>query len=235
MRWLLMAVLAACAGCAPTTLAPMVIRLAPDELDHSSTLVGLRTGPRLTTPIAASRPGGSVSSSFAGDHNIFNVPQWGLAYDLVLNVPITRATALHLGAQGEFLYPLPLPSYGVYAGASHYIGLGRASIAPALIAHASTDFGIGSIGGPGSQVGGELTVALGWRPEERLTLGLCPFVSYNLVWSGSTFTYAIYTGGALVVRVGSGTDVYELSGGFGRVFMQGASWNAPILGVRSGH
>ncbi len=125
MRWLLMAALvAAGAGCAPTTLSPMVMRLTPNDLPRGEGhgTLGLRTGPRLATPLYAERLNGATTT-FPGDRNIFAPPQWGLAYDVGTAIPFENELALHVGVQGEFLYPLPLPAYGLYGGVSRYIAL----------------------------------------------------------------------------------------------------------------
>ncbi|HLL81310.1 MAG TPA: hypothetical protein VK420_01610, partial [Longimicrobium sp.] len=69
MRWLLVAaLLLGGAGCAPTSMSPMVMRMMPgDALRGPQGSIGIRTGPRLATPLAAaSSPGPSVP--FPGDN-----------------------------------------------------------------------------------------------------------------------------------------------------------------------
>jgi hypothetical protein len=235
MRWLLVAALvAAASGCAPTSMSPMVIRMMPGEPTRPTNMVGVRSGPRLSTPMSASRTGSSTL--FPGDSNIFAPPQWGLAYDVNGTFPFEAGFAAHLGLQGEFIYPLPLPAYGLYAGVSRYMPFGKASIGPALTGRFATDFGIPTNGGPGTQLGGDLSVTLAFHPEEKVSIGIVPFVSYDHVWTPDAGTHTIYTGAALVVRLVLSGQSYELSGGFGRVFLPGTdtSWNAPIMGVRVG-
>jgi len=222
-------------GCAPTTLSPMIMRLTPTDATAGETTFGLRTGPRLSVPVAPSTSGGIVTAPFAGDSNIFSVPQWGMAYDLAYHAPIDAATTAHLGVQGEFYYPIVLPAVGAYVGVSRYFTVGQASIAPAAVGRFTTDFGLPSGGGPSSQAGGELSLALAWHPEDRVTVGLVPFGAYQHVWVNGSDTYGIYTGGVVAVRIryASGLDAFEISGGYGRVFMpNGIAWSTPILGVR---
>jgi hypothetical protein len=209
----------------------MVVRLAPGNPAELGGQLGLHTGPRLSVPVV-SRSGGPGSSSFAGDTNLFAMPQWGLAYDLGLTQPLTPATSLHLGVQGEFGYPIPLPAYGLYTGVSHYVSIGRVSLAPAATARFATDFGIPSFGGPGTLLGGDLSLTLGWHPEDRFAVGLVPFVSHQHLWTGPSQSYALYVGAALVARLKLSGGCFEVSGGFGRVFMPSIpAWTTPILGI----
>src|SRR5687767_9983292 len=116
------------AGCAPSTLAPTIIRVSPGDPTKTSGMIGVRTGPRISVPLAATN---SFSGArFHGDSNSFSPPQLSVAYDLGLVKPINASTALHAGAQGEFYYPFPLPGYGVYGGVSHVFRVGNLIITP---------------------------------------------------------------------------------------------------------
>jgi len=234
-RWLLLGgiLLGVGTGCAPTTLAPMILRLDPGDLTQGETTIGVRSGPRMSVPVATTASGGT--SSFDGDKNVFSIPQWGLAYDLAHHAPIANGFTGHLGLQGEFYLTAPLPALGVYAGLSRYFALGKVSLAPTVVGRFTTDFGLPSIGGPSTQAGGEVSVALGVHPEDRITLGLVPFFSYQRLWINGGNTFALYTGAVAVARLRY--DIFgaalEISCGYGRVFMpNNLSWNTPILGVR---
>lgn len=220
------------AGCAPSTLAPTIIRVTPGDPTKTSGMIGVRTGPRVSVPLATT---GSFSGGFAGDSNSFSVPQLSVAYDLGLTKPVTRWTALHVGAQGEFYYPFPLPGYGVYGGISHLIQVGSLVVTPAVAVRGATDFGLSSIGGPGTFAGGEASMSIAWRPEEKVAIGIVPFVNVQHLWTAGTETNAVYAGAVLVGHIETSVDTYELMGGFGRVFMPNvSSWNAPIIGLRAG-
>jgi hypothetical protein len=219
-------------GCAPTTLAPMMVRMSPGDPSRFSGSVGLHTGPRLSVPLSVN-DGGPVA--FPGDANSFSVPQWSLAYDFTLARAITPATSIHFGAQGEFFYPFPLPAYGLHGGLSHLWRLGSFCIGPALTARGATDLGLPTLGGPGTLLGAELSATLAWRPEERVGIGLVPFLSVQRVWVRSVRRDALYVGAALVGHLETDVDTYELTGGFGRVYMSDVgSWNSPIIGARFG-
>ncbi len=224
---LALAALAWLGGCAPTTISPMIIRMSPGAPGESSGALGLRAGPRLATAISP-----RFSSRFEGDGDRFGFPQWSFAYDLSLTRPLYERTSLHFGVQGEFYYPFPLPAYGAYAGLSHYFAFGRLGIAPSLCVRGGSDFGISSsIGGPGSQLGLEASATFSVFSEERVSVGVAPFLAVHRVWSGGNVASAAYFGAVVVAKV----DQLELTGGFGRVVMPGvASWGVPLLGVRGG-
>jgi hypothetical protein len=219
-------------ACAPSTISPMVIRMNPRPDGKTSTMVGVRTGPRLSAPLStvASAP----FTGFEGDRAPFAMPQMGLAYDLGVTWPVSADDAIHLGGSGELYYPFPLPAYGVYGGYSHFFRSGAAGIAPAVVFRGATDLGT-SIGGPGTIVGAELSTSLSYEPEERISLALVPFVGMHRLFSGPTTEVVTYTGGAMAVRIQDATTLIEITGGFGRVFAGNReSWTAPILGVRAG-
>jgi hypothetical protein len=232
--WVALVVLAALAGCAPTTVSPMVIRMGPGHPENSLIHVGLRSGPRLSAPLAARiNPG----ETFSGDQNSFSTRQWSVAYDLAVTKPLTEKLSLHLGVNGEIYYPLPLPGYGVYLGLSSWYGTPTIGIAPSIVLRGATDFGIESRGGPGSIAGAETSAALYFSPEERVSLGLVPFLGIHQVFARQDMNATtLYYGGALVMQLPLGrADRLEFSGGFGRVkAREEPGWNAPILGARWG-
>jgi hypothetical protein len=229
-RALLLLLLAA--ACAPSTISPMVIRMGPSPDRKVSTLVGVRTGPRLTVPVSTTSS--SPFGGFGGDLTPFAPPQMGMAYDLGVTVPLTASSAVVLGGSGELYYPFPLPAYGLYAGYSHYLSAGPIGIAPSAVVRGATDIGF-SVGGPGSMVGAEGSVCLSYQPEPKISLGLVPFIGVHQFWSGPLSERNYYAGWAIAVRVQNNTDVVEISGGFGRVFSQARpSWAVPIIGVRAG-
>lgn len=232
-----LAALAWLAGCAPTTMSPMVLRLGPGHPDRTFLQAGIRSGPRLSAPIAQRVNLDPFDPDFVGNQNSFSTRQWSMAYDLALTRPLTEKLSMHLGVQGEVYYPLPLPGYGLYGGVSTYYGTPRYGVAPALVVRGATDFGIDTRGGPGSILGAEASTALYLCPEPGVSMGLVPFVGVHQVFSESSARgTALYYGGAVAVQIPFGKlDRMELSGGFGRAKVSGeATWNAPILGARWG-
>lgn len=222
-------------GCAPATLGPMVMRLGPGNPEQRLWQVGVRTGPRLTASLAGEN---DFDDPFHGDANVFNTQQWGIAYDAAVTFPLTQRLSLHTGAQGEFFLPLPVPGYGLYAGASYYVGSERLGLAPALSLRGASDFGLrGAKGGPGSILGAEATCAFSVQPESGVSFGVVPFFGWNQVFVPGQNMSALYFGAVVAARVsvGGGVDHLELSGGFGRARTDnGTSWNVPIMGVRGG-
>jgi hypothetical protein len=230
----LVALLAALAGCAPTTMSPMVMRLGPGRPGETLLHGGIRSGPRLTAPIAARTTLDTTESIFSGNASPLSTRQWSMAYDFALTRPVSDRVAMHLGLQGEIYYPLPLPGYGVYGGVSSWYGSRELGVAPALVVRGATDFGIDTRGGPGSMFGAEATATLYFCPDPKVSMGLVPFFGVHQVYNRGESTSALYYGGALVFQVPIGRlDRVEISGGFGRADVTGeASWNVPIMGTR---
>jgi hypothetical protein len=221
------------AGCAPTTVSPMVMRLGPGHPDDSMIQAGVRSGPRLSAPLVARF---DSSQPFSGDSNSFSTRQWSVAYDFAIQKPLTEKLALHLGLNGEIYYPLPLPGYGVYMGLSSWYGTPKFGVAPSVVLRGATDFGIDSRGGPGSIFGAETSVTFYASPEERVCLGIVPFLGIHRVFAQGERATPLFYGAAAVVQLPMGkVDRFELSGGTGRVKVPGEqSWNSPILGARWG-
>jgi hypothetical protein len=139
--------------------------------------------------------------------------------------------ALHLGLQGEFYYPFPLPGYGLYAGVSYEWRVGNLAIAPALSARGATDFGFSTLSSMWSSIlGGEATLSVVYYSEEKVTLGVVPFFGLHQVDS-TRDGLALYPGVAFTARAGD----FEFSAGAGYAIIPNlASWPAPIFGVRGG-
>ena len=233
----LAAALAVLAGCAPTAMGPMVMRLGPGDPSQRLGQIGVRTGPRLSAPLAGSRPNLDEGERFRGDDASFSTQQWGMAFDAAVTWPLTERLHLHTGLQGEFFLPLPIPGYGLYAGASYYVGSERLGLAPAVAMRGASDFGIDSRGGPGNMFGAEASCAFTFQPEKDVSLGVVPFFAWHTLGSSGASDTSVYYGGVLAARFNWGRllEKAELSGGFGRVKMgNGASWNVPIMGVRGG-
>lgn len=228
-----LALLAGLTGCAPTTLSPMALRLAPLEPGTSHDRVGIHSGPRLAVPL--SRP-----QNFHGDDAPFSIPQWAFAYDVQHLEPLGNQFALHLGFQAEIgctyhSCPVPVPGFGVSTGLSHYVPLGVLSVAPAVMLHGATDFGLGVVGGPGSQVGAEASLTLGLH-DGTTAVGFTPFCGVHRVFGTRGDTLALYFGTVISGHFSlGGDDALELSTGLGRVEMErGPSWTVPIFGLSGG-
>lgn len=219
------------AGCAPISMSPNIMRLGTPVAGTFGGGVGLRSGPRTMTPLAAEgRPG----VDFHGDASPFAIPQWSVSYDFFGSYAIDHAWELHLGGQGELAFPLPIPGYGLYAGVSRRFGLGAFAITPALSLRGASDFGFGSaLGGPGAVAGAELSTAFVLEADPKLRLAFVPFFQGQNVWSLGQMTRGMYVGGVVAARVDYGIEGLEFSAGFGRVFLEEApDWNAPIFGIR---
>lgn len=228
--------LALVAGCAPTTMSPMGIRLTPGPPDQVMKRIGMRTGPRLSAPL-------QDPDDFEGSRAPFASPQWSVAYDADLLIPVGGNTSVHLGIQGEVGCaevidgcPLPLPGYGLSMGLSRYFDLGGAAIAPAVVLRGATDFGLATAGGPGSVLGAEASVSISVKLAEASSLGLVPFLGVHRVLLGDRETSATYTGFALAGQFDLGQGQFlELTAGGGLVKMRGVpDWWAPIFGMRGG-
>ncbi|MDY7228302.1 hypothetical protein [Hyalangium rubrum] len=230
------AALAGLVGCAPTTVSPMVMRLGPGPSSGSSVHGGIRSGPRLSAPVAARTGSDNSGVPFGGDQASFSTRQWSMAYDFAVTRHFNEKLSMHLGVNGEIYYPLPLPGYGVYGGLSTWYGTEQLGIAPAVVVRGATDFGIETRGGPGSILGAEASSALYFCPEPRVALGLVPFFGVHQVFNEAESNTALYYGGALVFQIPLGkVDKIEFSGGFGRAnVLSEASWNVPIVGARWG-
>ncbi len=231
--WMLGAVLAVLAGCAPTTLSPMGVRLVPGSPSHMTTRAGIRTGPRLAVPLQA-------LEAFQGNRAPFSFPQWSVAYDADLLVPVGGGTGLHVGFQGEVgcdevasaCAVVPVPGYGLSLGMSHYFQAGDVSLAPAVMLRGATDFGLGA-GGPSSILGVEASASLAVRLDDTV-LGVVPFLGVHRVVVADRSVSATYGGLALAGHFDlGGGEFVELTAGTGLVRMRGVEdWWAPIFGVR---
>ncbi|QSQ27207.1 hypothetical protein JY651_20830 [Pyxidicoccus parkwayensis] len=229
------AVLAMLAGCAPTTLSPMAIRMVPGRPDGVTPRAGLRTGPRLSAPLQA-------PEDFRGNREPFSSPQWSVAYDADLLVPLGGGTGLHVGFQGELgcseieaTCPIPLPGYGLTMGLSQYLQLGNVSVAPAVMLRGATDFGLGTLGGPGSMLGVEASVSLGVHYDDAV-VGVVPFYGVHRLIVSDRNATATYGGLALTGHFDLGDgDFIELTTGGGLVRMRGVKpWWVPIFGIQGG-
>ncbi|MEW5737376.1 MAG: hypothetical protein AB1938_00535 [Myxococcota bacterium] len=213
------------ASCAPTSVAPSIIRLeAPD--DRSSEFqFGVRTGPRITA-VVESENAGVFNPSIDGTMP----PELGAAYGLDYTRVVWKQLAIHGGVQAEFFGGLPLPALGLAAGLSYRWQVGRVSIAPALAARAATSFGFLFIGGSGHLFAADFSLTLSAAGTDRSRVGLAPFASVQHTL-GPNVTSILF-GGLMIVRFES----VEVFGGVGRAWLSpaGPAWNVPLVGVRVG-
>lgn len=233
---MLSAVLVGVCGCAPTTLSPMAVRLAPGNPSHVTTRAGMRTGPRLSVPLQA-------PEEFQGNRAPFSFPQWSVAYDADLLIPVGGGTGVHLGFQGEVgcdeieaSCPVPVPGYGLSLGLSHYFRLGDVSLAPAVVLRGATDFGLASVGGPSSVLGVEASASLAVHGGDGTVVGVVPFFGVHRLIISDRTASATYAGVALAGQFDmGGGEFVELTAGGGLVSMRGVDpWWAPIFGIRGG-
>jgi hypothetical protein len=234
----LVAALASLVGCAPSTMSPMVMRMGPGKPGTSLFHAGLRTGPRLSAPLAVRTDTNTANDTISGDNSSFSTEQWSLSYDLALTKPLGEKLALHVGVQGEFYYPVPLPGYGLYGGVSSWYGTPNVGVAPALVVRGATDFGLSTRGGPGTILGAEASSCFYLNTEDRVGVGLVPFLGIHEIFSREqSHSTLLYYGGAVVMQFPLGKEErIELSAGAGRAKeLGGVSWNAPIFGGRWAH
>jgi hypothetical protein len=212
------------AACAPTSLAPSIIRYEPLDPNEPEHRLGLRTGPRLSSSLARLEAG-----TLDRDVGTVAPPEVGLALEYQRTQPFTSGLAVHLGVQAEIFYALPLPGLGVMAGLSWRKQLGSASIAPAIAVRGATDFGIATVTVPGSFIGGDVGVSISAAESDTARIGVTPFFSVWQSLRGSMAT-VLFTGAMVFARF----RMVELLAGFGRMYTGGAAWNVPLFGVRLG-
>lgn len=211
----------ALSGCAATTLAPGIVRLAPVDPTRGETYLGVRTGPRITTAL--------VSQRLTSDLGINEPPELGAAFELQFSRPLVEGLSVHFGAQGEVFFGLPAPAVGAMAGVSWFGRAGPLGVAPALSARGATDFGLGVTTAEGSMVGADLSVTVSLPEGDTAQLGLTPFVSVQRNFGAAEAT-SFLVGGLVSARF----LAVELQVGLGRVFAGNQAWNVPMLGVRTG-
>lgn len=212
-------------ACAPTSLAPSIIRYEPLNPDEPENRLGLRAGPRLAEGLTLAKSG-----QLDPDIGTPVPPQLGVALEFQRTQTLVGNLAAHFGAQCEVLYALPFPGIGLMAGLSYRHQIGTVSIAPAIAVRGATDFGVAVATVEGSYVGGDLSVTLSAKEGDTARLGVTPFLSINESFRSGVQDFVIFAGGMLFARFQS----VELLVGFGRVFSGGTAWNVPLLGVRAG-
>lgn len=215
-------------SCAPTSLAPTVIRYEPLDPSIGENRLGLRTGPRLSTALATLQNG-----TLDEDIGTPAPPEMGVGIEYVRLQPLIGNFAAHVGVQAEIFYAIPFPALSAFAGLSHRWQFGRVSIAPALGLRAGTDFGTTAVSGPpASTWGGDVGLSLSITEGETARLGLTPFFALWQTYSptASGLTTAVFAGAIFFMRF----TQFELIVGLGRVFANNAGWNVPLLGVRTG-
>lgn len=218
-----MAVVGFFSACAPTSVAPSIIRLAPTHHDDAEFQFGVRTGPRISAVTQA-----QSTSGFDAQKDGSALPALGFAYELDYTRIVWRRLALHAGVQTECMGGLPMIGLGVSAGVSYRWELGRVSFAPALAARGSTDFGLVTNGGPASFVSGDASFTISAAGIDESRLGLAPFISVQRTFQAQDTT-TIFFGGLLVVRY----RTVEIFGGLGRSSVSGGpAWNVPLVGLR---
>ncbi|MBL8916572.1 MAG: hypothetical protein JNM17_38080 [Archangium sp.] len=225
---LVLSALLALSACAPTSLAPTVIRYEPLEPSVGENRLGLRTGPRLSSAIARVE-GGTLDD----DIGTPAPPELGLGLEYVRLQPLIGNFAVHFGVQAEFFYAIPFPALGAFAGLSHRWQIGVLSIAPGLGLRAGTDFGtITAAGPPASTWGGDVSVSISLAEGETARIGVSPFFALWQTYSptASGLNTAAFAGAVLFVRF----TQFELIVGLGRVFAKNTGWNVPLIGVRTG-
>ena len=212
-------------ACAPTSLAPSIIRYEPLDATEPEHRLGLRSGPRLSASIVKQQSG-----TLDPEVGTLGPPEVGLSLEYQRTQPFAGGFAAHLGVQAEIFYAVPLPGLGLMAGLSYRKQIGNVSIAPALAVHGATDFGIATATVSGSFVGGDFGLSISAAESDVARIGVTPFVSVWQSFQGGTSQTVFFPGAMVFARFRS----VELLAGFGRVYTGGAAWNVPLLGVRAG-
>lgn len=211
-------------SCAPTSVAPSVLRVAPVHGRESEFQFGVRTGPRIP---AAGRS--IAAGSFTPSTDGLRPPEFGAVYELDYARRVWRRLVLHGGVAAEFFGGLPLPALAVLAGASYRWEVGPVSIAPALAARGATGLGLELVGGNDHFVAGEFSLTLSAAGDDASRVGLVPFISVQRTFQAQATS--LLFGGVLVMRFSS----IELYGGLGRAWLiDGPAWNVPLVGFRVG-
>jgi len=215
------------AGCAPTTLAPSILRAEPLNPSEPENRFGIRTGPRLGPSISKLKDG-----TLDEEVGTPIPPELGVALEYSRAQPLWRGLSAHLAVQCEVMYAIPFPGLSASGGLSYRWQFGPVSIAPALAGRAGTDFGISVATTPGSFFGGDFGVSISAAEGDVARLGITPFVSAWRSFDPRTrvLDTGFFPGAMLFARFRS----YELLVGFGRMFVGGHSWNVPLIGVRYG-
>lgn len=212
------------AACAPTSVAPSILRVAPVHGRESEFQFGVRTGPRIP---AASQS--IAAGAFTPSTDGIRPPEFGAVYELDYAHRVWRRLVLHAGVVAEFFGGLPLPALGLLAGASYRWEVGPVSLAPALAARGATGLGLNAVGGNDHFVAGEFSLTLSAAGDDASRVGLVPFVSVQRTFQAQATS--LLFGGVLVMRFSS-TEIY---GGLGRAWLvDGPAWNVPLVGFRVG-
>ncbi|MCC6334094.1 MAG: hypothetical protein IT380_08920 [Myxococcales bacterium] len=224
-RGVVLAVCLCLAACAPTSVAPSIIRLQPPRDRDSEFQLGVRTGPRLTAVIQ-SESAGSFNPAVGGTLP----PELGAAYELDYTRVVWRQLAVHGGVQAEFFGGLPLPALGLAAGVSYRWQAGIFSIAPAIAGRGATSFAVDLVGGKGHILSADLSLTVSAAGSDRARIGLVPFASLQRTFGPDVTN--LFFGGLVVVRF----ETVEVFGGVGRAWLapSGPAWNVPLVGVRVG-
>ncbi|MFT3708476.1 MAG: hypothetical protein QM817_12560 [Archangium sp.] len=215
-------------ACAPTSLAPSLIRYEPLDPEVGENRLGLRTGPRLSSALSKLAAG-----TLDEDIGTPAPPELGVALEYTRLQPLIGNFAFHLGVQAEIFYAIPFPALGAFAGLSHRWQFGSVSIAPAITLRAGSDFGAALITSPAASTwGGDVGLSLSITESDVARIGVTPFFALWQSYSPSIsrLTTAAFAGAMLFVRF----TQFEILIGLGRVFANNAGWNVPLLGVRTG-
>lgn len=211
-------------ACAPTSLAPSIIRYEPLDPDEPENRLSMRSGPRLASALT-SLAAGTVDTEVG----TAAPPELGVALEYQRTQPLGRGFAFHAGVQAELFYFLPSPGIGLMGGISWRKQLGTVSIAPALAFRGATDFGIATSTPSGSFVSADFGLSISAAEGDTARLGITPFLSVVQSFR-ATMDTVFFVGAMVFARFRS----IELLVGFGRVYTRGAAWNVPLLGVRAG-
>ena len=217
----------AIAGCAPTALAPTILRLDAPEPHERQLRLGLRTGPRPSAAIPSFEAQARAPASAP-----FEPPELGAAFEVTNGFPLGDTdTMLHVVAQAELFPPLPAPAVGLGAGLSHLFRAGRFAFAPGVSVRGSSDFGLKtSVGGPATVVSGDVSLTASVRVEDWLQVGFTPFFAASWVAPPMDRTL-LQAGGVAVIRLWR----FELLGGLSHAFLaNGEGWDVPLVGLRVG-
>ncbi len=211
-------------ACAPTSLAPSIIRYEPLNAEEPEHRLSIRSGPRLASALTS-----LSASTLDTEVGTPTPPELGVALEYQRTQPVGQGFALHAGVQAELFYFLPSPGLGLMGGISWRKQFGTVSIAPAIALRGASDFGISTATPSGSFISGDLGLSISAAEGDTARLGVTPFLSVVQSFR-ATMDTVFFVGAMLFARFRS----FELLVGFGRIYTGGVAWNVPLLGVRAG-
>ncbi len=187
---------------------------------------GIRTGPRVADDERALTAG-----TLQSDRPLIMPPELGVAFDFAASLPLGDALRLHLLAQAEVFFGLPLPAIGLGVGLSYRQQFGLLHLIPALSLRGGTDFGLSPFSTPTSRFSltPEASLFIG-TCDSTTAFGLIPFAALSNQLGGTSDRTFFMWGAVGAVRSGR----FTFTAGFARVRLTAGDISVPLLGLQVG-